>query len=203
MPGAVPAASGRSAASASRSTSPTCPASASRRRKGTAKLDSLERPGMTDPKARLEDMDLEGIDQTIMFPGGAGEEWAGLDRDFADRALPDAERRRAEFTRYDAEAPHVGRQAADDRPRGGGRRAAPRRHRARHGRHGHAAARAREEPRPPELRRRVGARPSGSASRSACTAAARRSTRCRSASTAATRASRCTPSPIRSARCWR
>src|SRR5262245_38220158 len=47
--------------------------------KGTAKLNSLERPGMTDPKARLEDMDLEGIDQTIMFPGGAGAEVAGLD----------------------------------------------------------------------------------------------------------------------------
>jgi predicted TIM-barrel fold metal-dependent hydrolase len=68
--------------------------------KGTAKLNSLERAGMTDPKARLEDMDLEGIDQTIMFPGGAGEEWAGLDRDFAIalcRTLNDA---RAEFTRY-------------------------------------------------------------------------------------------------------
>ena len=43
-------------------------------------------------------MDLEGIDQTVMFPGGAGEEWAGLDRDFAIalcRTLNDA---RAEFT---------------------------------------------------------------------------------------------------------
>jgi predicted TIM-barrel fold metal-dependent hydrolase len=69
--------------------------------RGTAKLDSLERAGMTDPKARLADMDLEGIDQTIMFPGGAGEEWAGLDRDFAIalcRTLNDA---RAEFTRFD------------------------------------------------------------------------------------------------------
>jgi uncharacterized protein len=69
--------------------------------KGTAKLNSLERPGMTDPKARLVDMDLEGIDQTIMFPGGAGEEWAGLDRGFAIalcRTLNDA---RAEFTRFD------------------------------------------------------------------------------------------------------
>ena len=68
--------------------------------RGTAKLDSLERAGMTDPQARLEDMDLEGIDATIMFPGGAGEEWAGLDRDFAIglcRTLNDA---RAEFTRY-------------------------------------------------------------------------------------------------------
>lgn len=68
--------------------------------KGTAKLNSLERAGMTDPKARLEDMDLEGIDVTIMFPGGAGEEWAGLDRGFAIalcRTLNDA---RAEFTRF-------------------------------------------------------------------------------------------------------
>ena len=58
-------------------------------------------PGMTDPKARIEDMDLEGIDQTVMFPGGAGEEWAGLDRGFAValcRTLNDA---RAEFLRYD------------------------------------------------------------------------------------------------------
>ena len=69
--------------------------------KGTAKLNSLDRPGMTDPKSRLVDMDLEGIDRTIMFPGGAGEEWAGLDRDFAIalcRTLNDA---RAEFLRYE------------------------------------------------------------------------------------------------------
>jgi predicted TIM-barrel fold metal-dependent hydrolase len=68
--------------------------------RGTAKLDSLERPGMTDPEARLADMDLEGIDETVMFPGGAGEEWAGLDREFAIalcRTLNDA---RAEYTRY-------------------------------------------------------------------------------------------------------
>jgi uncharacterized protein len=68
--------------------------------KGTAKLDSLERPGMSDPKPRLVDMDLEGIDETIMFPGGAGEEWAGLDRDFAValcRTMNDA---RAEYCRF-------------------------------------------------------------------------------------------------------
>jgi len=68
--------------------------------KGTAKVNSLERAGMTDPKERLVDMDLEGIDQTIMFPGGAGEEWAGLDRGFAMalcRTLNDA---RAEYTRF-------------------------------------------------------------------------------------------------------
>jgi uncharacterized protein len=68
--------------------------------KGTARVDSLARPGMNDPKSRLEDMDLEGIDTTVMFPGGAGEEWAGLDRDFAIalcRTLNDA---RAEFCRF-------------------------------------------------------------------------------------------------------
>jgi predicted TIM-barrel fold metal-dependent hydrolase len=68
--------------------------------KGTARVDAGQRPGMTDPKARIEDMDLEGIDQTVMFPGGAGEEWAGLDRGFAIalcRTLNDA---RAEFLRY-------------------------------------------------------------------------------------------------------
>jgi len=69
--------------------------------KGKAKLDMANRAGMTDPVARIADMDLEGIDQTIMFPGGAGEEWAGLDPKFAHalcRTLNDA---RAEFTRHD------------------------------------------------------------------------------------------------------
>src|SRR5262249_6072875 len=68
--------------------------------KGTARVDSLARPGMNDPKSRLEDMDLQGIDTTVMFPGGAGEEWAGLDRGFAValcRTLNDA---RAEFCRF-------------------------------------------------------------------------------------------------------
>jgi uncharacterized protein len=69
--------------------------------KGTAKLDMTERPGMSDPKARLADMDLEGIDQVVCFPGGAGEEWAGLDREFAValcRTMNDA---RAEYMRYE------------------------------------------------------------------------------------------------------
>ncbi len=68
--------------------------------KGTAKLNSLDRAGMTDPKSRLEDMDLEGIDQTIMFPGGAGEEWAGLDRDFAIALCQTLNDARAEFLKY-------------------------------------------------------------------------------------------------------
>jgi predicted TIM-barrel fold metal-dependent hydrolase len=56
---------------------------------------------MSDPKPRLADMDLEGIDVTVMFPGGAGEEWAGLDRDFAIalcRTMNDA---RAEYCRFE------------------------------------------------------------------------------------------------------
>jgi len=59
------------------------------------------RAGMFDPAERLKDMDLEGIDVTVNFTGGAGEEWALLDRDFAIalcRALNDA---KAEFNRHD------------------------------------------------------------------------------------------------------
>ena len=70
--------------------------------RGTARTDMRARAGMTDPKQRLQDMDLEGIDVTVMFPGGAGEEWAGLDRDFAIalcRTLNDA---RAEFCRHES-----------------------------------------------------------------------------------------------------
>jgi hypothetical protein len=62
-----------------------------------------ERAGMHDPAERLQDMDLEGIDVTVMFPGGAGEEWAMLDRDFAIalcRAMNDT---RAEFCSHKPE----------------------------------------------------------------------------------------------------
>lgn len=58
------------------------------------------RAGMYDPVERLKDMDLEGIDVTVNFTGGAGEEWALLDRDFAIalcRALNDA---KAEFNSH-------------------------------------------------------------------------------------------------------
>jgi predicted TIM-barrel fold metal-dependent hydrolase len=65
------------------------------------KGDAFEqRAGMVDPKARLDDMDLEGIDVTVTYPGGAGEEWALLDRDFAValcRAMNDA---KAAFCRH-------------------------------------------------------------------------------------------------------
>jgi hypothetical protein len=58
------------------------------------------RRGMYDPKARLEDMDFEGIDVTVMFPPGSGEEWALLDPKFAAvlcRTLNDA---RAEYASH-------------------------------------------------------------------------------------------------------
>jgi predicted TIM-barrel fold metal-dependent hydrolase len=60
-----------------------------------------ERAGMSDPDARIVDMDLEGIDVTVTFPRGSGEEWALLDRDFAIalcRAINDA---KAAFNRND------------------------------------------------------------------------------------------------------
>ncbi len=49
------------------------------------RLDRGQKPraGMAEPAPRLDDMDLEGIDVTVMFPPGSGEEWALLDRDFA------------------------------------------------------------------------------------------------------------------------
>jgi uncharacterized protein len=58
------------------------------------------RIGMSRPAERLEDMDFEGIDVTVMFSGGNGEEWALLDRDFSIalcRTLNDA---RAEYAMH-------------------------------------------------------------------------------------------------------
>jgi uncharacterized protein len=63
-------------------------------------FDPEMRQGMYDPAARLEDMDLEGIDTTVMFPPGSGEEWALGDTEFAAalcRTLNDA---RAEYAAY-------------------------------------------------------------------------------------------------------
>ena len=58
------------------------------------------RAGMSDPKSRLDDMDLEGIDVTVMFAGGSGEEWANLDRDFAIALCRTMNEARAGFCRY-------------------------------------------------------------------------------------------------------
>src|SRR5690242_9815854 len=63
-------------------------------------FDPEMRTGMFDPAARLEDMDLEGIDVTVMFPPGSGEEWALGDAAFAAalcRTLNDA---RAEYAAF-------------------------------------------------------------------------------------------------------
>lgn len=63
-------------------------------------FDPSMRTGMYDPASRLEDMELEGIDVTVMFPPGSGEEWALGDPTFAAalcRTLNDA---RAEYASY-------------------------------------------------------------------------------------------------------
>ena len=63
-------------------------------------FDPSMRVGMSDPAARLDDMDLEGIDVAVMFPPGSGEEWALGDPAFAAalcRVLNDA---RAEYAAH-------------------------------------------------------------------------------------------------------
>jgi predicted TIM-barrel fold metal-dependent hydrolase len=63
-------------------------------------FDAPMRAGMSSPGPRLDDMDLEGIDVTVMFPPGSGEEWALRDPDFAAvlcRTLNDA---RAEYASF-------------------------------------------------------------------------------------------------------
>src|SRR4030095_2957783 len=57
-------------------------------------------PGMHERAARIADMDLEGIDVAVLYPPGAGEEWALGDVEFAAalcRTLNDA---RAEFASF-------------------------------------------------------------------------------------------------------
>jgi uncharacterized protein len=68
---------------------------------GSARTDMRAQAGMTDPAERLKAMDLEGIDVTVMFPGGAGEEWAGLDPAFAGALCHTLNDARAEFTRHE------------------------------------------------------------------------------------------------------
>src|SRR2546427_8463173 len=63
-------------------------------------LGAPMRAGMYDPRARLADMDLEGIDAAVLYPPGSGEEWAMDDAQFAGalcRTLHDA---RAEFASH-------------------------------------------------------------------------------------------------------
>ncbi len=58
------------------------------------------RPGMNDPQARLEDMNEEGIDIGVTFPGGAGEEWALLDPDFSEALCQALNNSKAEFNKH-------------------------------------------------------------------------------------------------------
>jgi uncharacterized protein len=58
------------------------------------------RPGMVAPGPRIEDMDVEGIDVTVMFGGGAGEEWALVDPAFAAALCTTLNDARAEFCSF-------------------------------------------------------------------------------------------------------
>jgi len=58
------------------------------------------RQGMYDPAARLEDMDLEGIDTTVMFPPGSGEEWALGDAKFSAAVCSTLNDARAEYAAF-------------------------------------------------------------------------------------------------------
>ncbi|MBM4266171.1 MAG: hypothetical protein FJ144_06070 [Deltaproteobacteria bacterium] len=67
---------------------------------GELDFDVETRPGVSDPKARIEDMDEEGIDVAVLYPPGSGEEWALGDPKFAQavcRTLNDA---RAEYANH-------------------------------------------------------------------------------------------------------
>ncbi|MSO79240.1 MAG: hypothetical protein EXQ79_06500 [Acidimicrobiia bacterium] len=58
------------------------------------------REGMSYPAQRLEDMDLEGIDTTVMFPPGSGEEWALGDAKFSAALCRTVNDARAEYAAY-------------------------------------------------------------------------------------------------------
>ena len=58
------------------------------------------REGMSNPAPRLADMDLEGIDVTVMFPPGSGEEWALLDREFSVALCQTLNDARAEYAGF-------------------------------------------------------------------------------------------------------
>jgi len=57
-------------------------------------------PGMFDPEKRMPDMDLEGIDVTVLFPPGSGEEWAMDDPAFAASLCATLNDARAEYASY-------------------------------------------------------------------------------------------------------
>ena len=61
----------------------------------------LQRDGMAVPGPRITDMDLEGIDVTVMFPPGSGEEWALGDPGFAAALCETLNDARAEYAAHD------------------------------------------------------------------------------------------------------
>jgi hypothetical protein len=61
---------------------------------------SAMRPGMYDPVARLEDMDLEGIDVAVLYPPGSGEEFALHDRAFSVALCATLNDARAEYASH-------------------------------------------------------------------------------------------------------
>jgi uncharacterized protein len=62
---------------------------------------SSMRAGMYDPAARLDDMDLEGIDVAVLFPPGSGEEFALHDPQFSIALCHTLNDARAEFAAHD------------------------------------------------------------------------------------------------------
>lgn len=68
--------------------------------KRSAVSKAAVRDGMHDPAERLKDMDLEGIDVTINYSGGPGEEWALLDPEFARVLCRTINEAKAEFNRF-------------------------------------------------------------------------------------------------------
>jgi predicted TIM-barrel fold metal-dependent hydrolase len=63
-------------------------------------FDVPMREGMYDPEKRMPDMDLEGVDVSVLFPPGAGEEWALDDAPFAAALCTTMNDARAEYASY-------------------------------------------------------------------------------------------------------
>ena len=202
--GAVSAASGRSAASASRSTSPTSPGVGVKARTQGRQARQPRRPGMTDPSERLEGHGPRRHRRDDHVPRRRRRGVGAARSRLRHRAVPHAERRRAEFTPPHARSrlKSVAKLPMIDPPAAA---AELRRAVTELGMVGmvtpqHVRDKNLERP---ELRRRVGR---GRAARRRRLRARRRPgdrSGTRSASIASRRASRRTPSRIRSGKCWR
>ncbi|MFP6662820.1 MAG: amidohydrolase family protein [Deltaproteobacteria bacterium] len=65
-------------------------------------FDVPTRPGVREPAARIEDMDEEGIDVAVLYPPGAGEEFALDDEKFAVAICQTLNDARAEYASHDS-----------------------------------------------------------------------------------------------------